>query len=406
MISVEEAFRTILGHVRPLGAERVPLAEAVGRVLTEDVVSPICIPPFDNSAMDGYAVRVEDLAGATELDPVPLKVLGEVAAGAATGLAVEPGAAVRIMTGAPIPAGTEAVIMLEETREFEDRIEALATPEPGEHIRLAGEDVAQGEVVFKAGHALTPAALGVLASLGIAEVSVHRRPRVAILGTGDELVPLGEPLGPGQIHDSSAVALETLVAMLGAAPTRLGVARDELGELRAKIARASGFDVLLTTGGVSVGDHDLVKQVLAELGELNVWRVAMQPGKPLAFGHIEETVVFGLPGNPVSSLVAFEVFVRPALRRLQGHRQLEKPRFQATLLQPIVKTQARRQYLRAVVACDGGSFSVVLTGPQGSHQLTSVARANALLILPEGERRYLPGDKATFFFLDGAEACL
>jgi molybdopterin molybdotransferase len=304
------------------------------------------------------------------------------------------------MTGAVLPGGADAVIMREETREQPDRIEALAAPELGEHIRRAGEDVAAGEVVFRAGQVLRPAALGVLASLGLTEVRVHRRPRVAVLGTGDELVPLGQPLGPGQIHDSSAIALQALLAAMGAEPTYLGIGRDEPAALRAKILEGTAHDVLLTTGGVSVGDYDLVKSVLGELGQMDFWKVAMQPGKPLAFGRIGDTHVFGLPGNPVSSLVVFEIFVRPALRRLQGHRVLEKARFKATLLQPITKRNARRQFLRAVVGCEGGHFTVQLTGAQHSHMLTSVARANALVILPEGDHRYLPGDRLSFFFLD------
>lgn len=400
MISVEEAFRTIRAQLRPLPAERVPLIEAAGRVLAEAIVAPANIPPFDNSAMDGYAVRTADLTAATELDPVPLEVVGAIAAGAAGGPPVEPGTAVRIMTGAPLPDGADAVIMREETREFDHRIEALASVALGEHIRRAGEDVRKGAVVFAAGHALNPAALGVLASLGFAEVTVHRRPTVAILGTGDELVPLGQPLGAGQIHDSSAIALEALVRGMGGVPTHLGIARDDVNDLRAKIKQGARHDVLLTTGGVSVGDHDLVKAVLGELGELHVWRINMQPGKPLAFGRIGEALVFGLPGNPVSSLVAFEVFVRPALRALQGHRRLQRAQFKATLLQPIAKRQVRRQYLRAVVDSEGGSFTVLLTGPQGSHQLTSVAMANALVVLPEGEHQYMPGDRLPFWFLD------
>lgn len=407
MISVDEAFRTILAQFGPLPAERVPLLEAAERVLAEDVVSPRHIPPFDNSAMDGYAVRYADLTAATELDPVPLRVVGEIAAGASSGPAVEPGTAVRIMTGAVLPAGADAVIMREETREHPDRIEALGAVEPGENIRRAGEDVAEGELVFKAGQTLRPAALGVLASLGLAEVRVHRRPSVGILGTGDELVPLGEPLAPGQIHDSSAVALQALVSAMGAVPVHLGIARDDREVLRAKILEGARCDVLLTTGGVSVGDYDLVKDVLGELGQMDFWKVNMQPGKPLAFGRVGGAHVFGLPGNPVSSLVAFEIFVRPALRRLAGHAVVEKPRFKATLLQPITKRNPRRQFLRAMVECEGGTFTVILTGAQHSHLLTSVARANALVILPEGEANYLPGDKLSFLFLDedGGYSC-
>ncbi|MDB5096813.1 MAG: molybdopterin molybdenumtransferase MoeA [Cyanobacteria bacterium RYN_339] len=404
MISVEEALTTILARFHPLEAERVPLREAWGRVLAADVVAREAIPPFDNSAMDGYAVRLADCIGATEANPVVLRVLGEAPAGKASGFDVVPGTAVRIMTGAPIPAGADAVVMREETREAPDRVEILVEPEPAEHIRRLGEDVPRGSTVFEAGELLNPAALGVLASIGVAEVDVIRRPRVALLATGDELVPVEAPLAPGQIHDSTGPALEALLTRLGAVPVPLGTARDEIEDLRAKIAEGARHDLLITTGGVSVGDHDLVKVVLGELGEMAFWKVNMQPGKPLAFGAVGDTPVLGLPGNPVSSLVAFELFVRPAVRRMQGHARVQRPRLTVRLSHLLEKRMERRQFVRAWVHVEDGAYQACSTGPQGSHVLTSVARGNALLDLPPGAHRFEAGTLVQAILLEEGEA--
>ncbi|HEY9721927.1 MAG TPA: gephyrin-like molybdotransferase Glp [Oscillatoriaceae cyanobacterium] len=393
MLSVEEAFRTIVGQFRPLETERVPLREACDRVLAEDVRSPEPVPPFDNSAMDGYAVRFEDTLGASAGAPVALFVVGEVPAGRAPEARVEPGTAVRVMTGAPMPEGADAVVMREDTREHPDRVEVLLPAEHGEHVRRVGDDIPADSRVLEAGTVLNPSALGVLASIGVGRIAVVRRPRVALLATGDELVELGQPLGPGQIRNSSAHALEAAIAAMGAVPVPLGIARDDRAELTAKLHEGARADLLVTTGGVSVGDYDLVREVLTSLGQLDLWRVNMQPGKPLAFGHIDGCPVLGLPGNPVSSMVAFELFVRPAIRRLQGHTALAHARVPVVLDAPMTKKNARRQYLRAVVRLVDGAFHADLTGPQGSHMLTSMARANALVILPEGTRSYAAGDR-------------
>jgi molybdopterin molybdotransferase len=404
MITVEEALTTILARFKPLPAERVPLREAWGRVLAADVVAREAIPPFDNSAMDGYAVRLADCVGATEAHPKALRVLGEAPAGRTSGLVVTPGTAVRIMTGAPIPEGADAVVMREETREAPERVEILVEPEPAEHIRRQGEDVARGSTVFEAGELLNPAALGVLASIGVAEVEVVRRPRVALLATGDELVPIEAELAAGQIHDSTGPALEALLTRLGAVPVPLGVARDDRAELVAKVQEATQYDLLLTTGGVSVGDHDLVKAVLGELGEMAFWKVNMQPGKPLAFGAVGQTPVLGLPGNPVSSLVAFELFVRPAVRRLQGHARVQRPRVAVTLTHALEKRMERRQFVRAWVHVEEGRYVACSTGPQGSHVLTSVARGNALLDLPAGAHRFEAGAQVPALLFEEGEA--
>jgi molybdopterin molybdotransferase len=405
MLRVDEAYHAIVGAIAPLPAERLPLPAAHGRVLAEDVVAREAIPPFDNSAMDGYAVRVADVAGAGEHTPVVLRVAGDLPAGAdARGVRVEPGTAVRIMTGAPLPEGAEAVLMREDTREGGDRVEALCPAEPGEHVRKAGEDIAPGRTVLTAGTPLKPAAIGVLASIGVADVLVVRRPRVAILATGDELVGLAEPLGPGRIRASSSYALEALVAAAGAEPVMLGIARDEREDLRRKLAEGARADLLLTTGGVSVGDHDLVREMLAAEGEVAFWRINMQPGKPLAFGRVGGTPVIGLPGNPVSTLVGFELFVRPAIRKLAGHAQLRRPPVRARLAAAHEKRGDRRQFLRAHVEWAGDAFVATLDPGQGSHQLSGMARGNALVVLPEGPGRYVEGHLVEVVLLEEIEA--
>jgi molybdopterin molybdotransferase len=404
MITVEQAFSAIIARFHSLESERVGLREAAHRVLALDVVAGEAIPPFDNSAMDGYAVREADCAGATAETPVMLQIIGESAAGHAPEFTVIPGTAVRIMTGAPLPNGADAVVMREETRESKETVEILVAPEPAEHIRRAGEDVPRGSTVFQAGDVLGPAALGVLASIGCSMIEVVRRPRIALLATGDELVDVDQPLAPGQIHNSTAYALEALITRLGAIPVQLGIAPDDRDILRARIQEGARHDLLITTGGVSVGDHDLVKEVLGELGEMDFWRVNMQPGKPLAFGMVGRTPVIGLPGNPVSSLVAFELFVRPAIRRLAGHTQLLRPRVLARLAQSLEKRGDRRQFHRAWVHVEAGSYIATSTGPQGSHVLTSVARGNALMDLPEGPRSYAAGELVEVILLEEGES--
>ena len=405
MLSVDEAYRAIVAAIAPLPAERVALAEAAGRVLAEDVVAREAIPPFDNSAMDGYAVRVADVAAASDDRPAALRVVADLAAGAdPAGVHVAPGTAVRIMTGAPLPAGAEAVVMREDTTEAPDRVLVRCPADPGEHVRRAGEDIAPGDVPCRAGTPLKPAVIGVLASIGVAEVLAVRRPRVAILATGDELVGVEGALGPGQIRASSSYALEALVAAAGAIPVNLGIARDDRADLEAKMAEGATADLLLTTGGVSVGDHDLVKEVLTGAGEMAFWRIDMQPGKPLAFGRVAGTPVIGLPGNPVSTLVGFELFVRPAIRKLAGHAQLRRPPVRAALAADHEKKGARRQFLRAQVTWGPAGFTARLEAGQGSHQLSGMARGNALVVLPEGPARFAAGDLVEVVLLEEIEA--
>ncbi len=421
MINVEEALSEILRHVRPLEAERVPILEARGRVLAEEIVSDIDIPPFNNSAMDGYAVRAADVAAASREEPVRLAVLGSVAAGYVAEMAVAPGTTIRIMTGAPLPQGADAVVPIEETSDAERSKEArLDAPSdevwvgkavaPRDHVRPAGEDVRRGEQVMVPGRLIRPQEIGVLASLGHETVLVHRRPRVAILATGDELLEVHEPLAPGKIRNSNEYTNAALVARSGGIPIRLGIARDTVADLTAKIRSGleQGADLFLTSGGVSVGDYDVVKDVLGAEGEMQFWQVNMKPGKPLAFGLLsggeaQRTVpLIGLPGNPVSAMVSFEQFARPAILKMLGHSDLTKPTVRA-ILDEAVTNSGRRGFVRVVVSRRGDAYHARTTGEQGSGVLTSMAKANGLAIVPEGTYRVEAGSEVTVQMLDWPE---
>ena len=415
MTSVEEAYERILSAFKPLAAERITLWDALGRVLAEDIRADDNIPPFANSAMDGYAVLHQDTTSASRQTPARLKVIGTLAAGQSPTCSVEPGAAVRIMTGAPMPLGANAVVRFENTSEANASLrmgKAAATDEvlvympvtERENVREAGEDIRAGELVLRAGTELRPAEIGVLASLGHKEFLVYRRPRVAVLATGDELVEPDEPLAMGKIRNSNAYTNAGLVAKYGGIPIPLGIARDNVEDLTAKLRGAVELrvDLILTSAGVSVGEYDVVKDVLTSLGQMNFWQVKMKPGKPLAFGHIQGIPLIGFPGNPVSSMVSFERFARPAILKMQGRRKLRKPTVQAVLKED-VKGGDRREYKRAIVEYVGGSFYVYLTGEQGSGILTSMMRANGLVMLPEGTGRVPAGERVTVEMLDWPE---
>ncbi len=387
VLSVEEALEHILATVRVLEPERVSLLEAAGRVLTEPVAADRDIPPLTNSAMDGYAVRGADVAQT----PARLRVVGEVAAGRVSRVRVEPGTAVRIMTGAPLPSGADTVVRFEDTRRDGDWVEILEAPPTGANVRLAGEDVRAGQVVLRPGQTLRPQEIGMLAAVGRVEVAVVRRPRVAILATGDEVVPPDQTPGPGQIRDANSYTVAAQVQAFGGLPLLLGVAsdREELVRRGMREALDQEADFIITSGGVSVGDFDLVKQVLAAEGEMHFWSLNMKPGRPLAFGVVGGVPLLGLPGNPVAAMISTELFGRPALLKMQGVADWSRPMVQACLTQPIARKDGRRHYLRVRLRETEAGYEATLTGDQGSGILYSLVQADGLAIIPE-ECDHLP----------------
>ena len=415
MISVEEARARILDVMSRLPAETKPLAEALGQVLAEDAYSGLTIPPLDNTSMDGYAVRAIDTRGASERVPRTLKVVGEVAAGYIYNGRLGAGEAVRIMTGAPIPPGADAVVPFEETDEPPGRVfGSFAKGRPdvgvlkgaaeGANIRRAGEDVERGSLVLKAGTELHAAQLGVLASLGQPTVSVIRRPVVAVISTGDELLELGQAHEPGKIYDANSYGVSALITEAAGIPRRLAIARDTIDDLTQRVHEALDADLIVTSAGVSRGDYDVVKDVLLREGDVGFWTVRMRPGKPLAFGSFRRadgTRVphIGLPGNPVSSMVAFELFGRPSVYKLAGREGWERPRLRVTLEDRLTNPDGRRFYARAIVRQREGRYHASLTGPQGSGILTSMALANALVVCPEDVPSMSRGEEAEALML-------
>ncbi|KAF0207359.1 MAG: molybdopterin [Actinobacteria bacterium] len=406
MISVEEARRRVLERIVALDAERVGAIDSLGRVLAADIVSDIDVAPFDNSAMDGYAVRVADVAGASEDTPVRLRVVEHVAAGAFPEVPIGAGEATRIMTGAPVPEGAEAVIMVEHTAEEGDGAVAviMTSARDGENIRRKAEDVRSGETVLTAGEIVGSAAVGLMAAVGCAEPLVHRRPRVAIVATGDELVAIDEYPGPGKIRNSNSYTLAAQVIDAGGEPFILEVARDTVVHTRAILSQAPDYDLMVSTGGVSMGDYDVVRDVLEEIGDMDFWKVAMRPGAPQTHGTIGGTPFFGLPGNPTSTMVGFELFVRPVVLKMQGHTALDRPHHPVVLGHDVKKKADRRYFLRAVTErMPDGTYVASLAGAQSSAMLTSMHRANCLLVLPEGETFFPAGSMAACIRLDRKE---
>jgi molybdopterin molybdotransferase len=415
MLSVEEAFQRIISCFSPLETEEKPLQECLGQVLVADITSPLDLPPLTNSAMDGYAVRQEDIQEASAQNPRQLQVIGLVAAGQVSSQTVTSGAAIRIMTGAPVPAGADTVVPFEETDEVRRRdsgqtleqINIEAGLPLGSNVRASGEDVQKGQLVLEAGTLIRPSVVGVLASLGLQQARVIRRPVVSILATGDELVTVGEVLGPGQIFDSNSAGVAASVVACGGIPRLLGIARDTLDSLHQKLEEVSGSDLLITSAGVSKGDYDMVKDVLTERGDINFWSVRMRPAKPLAFGHLRgggaPIPMLGLPGNPVSAMVAFEMFARPAIRTMLGLPNLARPMVPGILTGPIFNGDGRRVYARVEVEKRDGIFYAAPTGPQGSNILTSMSRANGLAICPDDEASRQAGDPVDIIMLDWNE---
>lgn len=405
MLSVEEALACVLRRIKPLPEELIPSDSALGRVTSRDVVAPHDIPPYANSAMDGFAVRAEDTARASPENPVRLRVMGEVTCGQFPGKEVLPGTAVRIATGAPLPAGANAVVRLEWTKE-EEGVIVVTRPIPlGQDVRPAGEDVAAGEVVIPQGTILRPQEIGMLFALGQKHVWVHRRPKVGILATGDELVEADEPLSPGKIRNVNSYSNAAQVIKYGGIPVLLGIARDRKEEIAQKLCAGleQGVDLLLISGGVSLGNLDLVKNVLAATGRIEFWQVRMKPGKPLAFGWLKwegrEVPVLGFPGNTVSAMVSFEIFARPAILALQGARELQPLTVTATFAEEFSNKDERRHYLRVRLEEREGELFAYLTGHQGSGVLSSLVKADGLAVIPEEWERVEPGTKVKVILL-------
>jgi molybdopterin molybdotransferase len=401
------AARLILEHIAPLPAARRPLRDALDRVLAEDVTSPIDLPGWDNSAMDGYAARAADMERAGPDHKVTLTVVESVAAGQFPTKPIGPGQVTRIFTGAPLPAGADTVVRQEDTEAAAPgQVTVVTGRDARKNVRHRGEDIRRGDLVLAAGTALGPAQLGVLASIAHAMPLVHDAPRVAFMGSGDEIVDLDraeEILAGRKIATSNSYTLHALIRRTGGVPVDLGLARDTKESLREHLARARGTDLIVTTAGVSVGEHDFVREVLTELGgEIKLWRIAMRPGAPVGFGLLGGTPWIGLPGNPVSAMVTFELFVRPAMRRLLGHGLPFRRTVPVRVAEPITLGPKLRHFLRAVVNPEGadGALTARLTGPQGSGILTSMARANALLIVPEDRSTVPAGDILTALLLD------
>lgn len=400
LLSVDEARTRILSHFDPIGTETLPLAECARRVLAADVAARNNLPSFDNSSMDGFAVIASDLADTSPDSPRTLNVVADIPAGTSPDVTLVPGQAARIMTGAPMPAGADAVIPVEET-DFDNRTPGTPAPNTvtayksiriGDYIRAQGTDVQTGQPVLKTGHKLRPQDLGLLAMLGVAEVPVYGKPRVALLSSGDELIPVDEPLRPGKIRDSNTYTLAAMIDDAGSEVLRLGIASDRRESVEGLLANAAAqkVDLILSSAGVSVGAFDFIKDVVESQGDLNFWRVNMRPGKPLAFGSFKEIPFIGLPGNPVSAFVGFEVFVRPALERLGGLETGGRPRVRVQLAEAI-SSDGRESYLRALVNEEDGLLSARLAGHQGSGNLLSIVQANALLIIPAGVKSLAAG---------------
>ena len=418
MISVEDARERILGFFARLDTEEQAISDALGQVITEDIVGRFDVPPWDNSAMDGYALRSADIKDTHPDAPVTLSVIGSIAAGEVPKQSVQAGAAIRIMTGAPVPEGSDAVVPFEDTDEGErgmggrtpNEISVRIPVPPGGNVRPAGGDIAAGETVIEAGTVLRASEIGVLASLGFGTVKVIRRPVAAILATGNELIEPTEPYRPGKIYNSNSYGVEAAVRAAGGIPKRLGIARDTVESISAALQEGmAGADVVISTAGVSKGDYDLVKDVLAQHGRIELWSVRMRPAKPLAFGMLSEdggrqVPMLGLPGNPVSSLVAFEQLGRPAIYKMMGRNDFERPTVQAVLEEPIHNHDSRRVYARAIVTKRNGKYYARLTGEQSSNVLTSMSRANGLAICPEDDPIKEAGEVVTVQMTDWPES--
>lgn len=436
LLSVEAARDAVLAVTTPVGIERIAVAEALGRVAAEAATARVSLPPWANSAMDGYAVRASDTADATEDAPIELRVIGDIAAGAPPTTPVQPGTAVRIATGARLPDDADAVVQVESTTPLDangrpgprgrdatgpvppaTRVHAAVAP--GEAVREAGSDIKAGATLIEPGTGITAAHITLLAGTGIENITIYRRPRVAVLATGDEVRGPGQDLGPAGIPDANGPGLRALVTASGAVAVDLGIATDDLDDVLTRLRRGldSDADALIVSGGVSVGPYDVVKTAIETIGRIDLWRVAVQPGKPFAFGTADRpgggapVLLFGLPGNPVSSAVTFELFVRPAIRKLAGRRHLLRPVDRAVLADSVSKSHGRRAFMRVEIERDEngipvrddlGRIQAHLAGGQGSHVISALAAADALAVIPESDDSLPAGSDVALWWLDRA----
>lgn len=383
-----------------MSAEERALSDAVGAVLAQDIRASHDVPPFANSAMDGFAVRACDTVGASPGLPVELRLTDTIPAGAWSEHRVEAGATAKIMTGAPLPPGADSVVEVEATEEHDGTVRVFREVTLGTSVREAGEDVRTGDLVLTAGDVVGPAEIGIMASLGYPRVSVYRRPRVAIVSTGSELVEVDRPLAPGQIRNSNSYTLEALCRQVGALPERLGIVPDDYDATLQMLESGLAYDVLITSGGVSVGEFDFVKEAQEALGvERRLWRVAMKPGKPLVFGVRGDCLVFGVPGNPVAAMVSFELFVRPALLRLMGHRRVVRARYRAVLEEDVSNRHGREYVVRVRAWREDGRWHAGSTGPQGSGILRSMVKADGLIFVPAETGGLKRGDEVDLMLL-------
>ncbi|MDR4462840.1 MAG: molybdopterin molybdotransferase MoeA [Nitrospira sp.] len=403
LTQLHDAQRVVLDATTVLEVEKVSILDVLGRVLAEDIMAGRDNPPWDNSAMDGFAVRWEDIRQEHTIQkPVSLVVIEDVPAGRMPSKDVGPGQAIRIMTGAPVPRGADTVLKVEDTEHTPDSVRVLKAEPKGANIRPQGEDVKKGECIIGKGTRMRPSEAGMLAILAKSFVFVYQRPRVAILSTGDELADLDEPYSEEKIINSNSYGIAAAVQEAGGIPLLLGIARDTPAALKEKIAQGLNADMLVLSGGVSMGDYDYTKAVFRELGaEMNFWKLAIRPGQPLAFGKIQNKLAFGLPGNPVSSMVTFEQLVRPALLKMSGCRSYGRPVVQAVFQETFSKRTDRRHFLRGMLTREDGIFKVRTTGDQGSGILTSMVKANCLIDVPVAVERLNPGDHVTVQLLSG-----
>lgn len=409
LLSVDEVRHYILSQLSPLPVETISLEQAFRRVLATPILAPSDLPPFTNSSVDGFAVRALDVKGASQLHPIELKVFADIPAGFSPHFTLPPGHAARIMTGAPLPNGADAVVPIENTNlSFHDQttqppyfVQVFTPVKPGDNVRPRGQDILRGHTVFEPGHRLRPQDIGLLAALGISHIEVYRQPRLGIFSTGDELIPLGTAPIPGKIYDSNRLMLKMLIEQAGGEVIDLGIVTDTLDNVRSALdtARRNNVDLVLTSGGVSVGVFDVVRHLIEQEGERHLWRVNMRPGKPILFGRYHEMPILSLPGNPVSAFVGFWVFVRPAIYRLAGLPFVPPLRLKAILEHPI-ESDGRESYLRAIVSYTNGQRLARLTGHQGSGNLFGLSQANALLIVPAGVKSLPTGHEVDILPLD------